>query len=360
MGNENNTPTKASHEIDVIGLTLKVLKRPKPLIICCVIFLFLGIIVALNSPKSYTTTVVLAPELSSGGLGVNSTLTDMASNFGIDIGSGKGNMDALYPEIYPDIFASTNFVIKLFDVPVITKNNIRKTYYNHIKQDTPTPFWEYPKTWILNKLSKRDNIPSTKGEGKKSYIQLSKTDDAICETIKKSINCNVDKKTSVIDISVTDNDPVVAAIIADTLQHRLQEYITTYRTQKAKNDLLYYDKLYKESKDAYLTAQRAYAAYCDANEDVTLQSFISKRDELENTMQIKFNAFNQYATQVQNAKAKLQEAIPAFTTLQSPSVPLRASSTPRFVTVLIWLFMGIIVDAIWVLVISNYIGKEKR
>lgn len=360
MENENSTATKPSREIDVIGLTLKVLNRPKPLIICCVIFLFLGIIVALNSPKSYTTTVVLAPELSSGGLGVNSTLTDMASNFGIDIGSSKGNMDALYPEIYPDIFASTNFVIKLFDVPVITKNNVRKTYYNHIKQDTPTPFWEYPKAWILNKLSKQDNIPSNKGEGKKSYIQLSKTDDAICGIIKKSISCNVDKKTSVIDINVTDNDPVVAAIIADTLQHRLQEYITTYRTQKAKNDLLYYDKLYKESKDAYLTAQRAYAAYCDANEDVTLQSFISKRDELENTMQIKFNAFNQYATQVQNAKAKLQEAIPAFTTLQSPSVPLRASSTPRSVTVLIWLFMGIIVDAIWVLVISNYIGKEKR
>lgn len=352
----NNT----NHEIDIIGLTFRVLKRPKTLILFSLIFAFIGIIVAINTPKSYTSTVILAPELSSGGLGVNSTLTDMASNFGIDIGNNKGSMDALYPEIYPDIFASTDFVLNLFNVPVNTKDNVRKTFYNHILQDTPTPFWNYPKMWILYVLSKKENVTHSSENHKKSYIQLSKQDDAICSTIKKSISCNVDKKTSVIDINVTDNDPVVAAIIADTLRHRLQEYITTYRTKKARNDVLYFEKLYKESKNAYITAQRTYASYCDANEDITLQSFVSKRDELENVMQIKFNTFNQYATQLQTAKAKLQEAIPAFTTLQSASVPLKASSAPRTLTVLVWIIIGVFIDALWVLAPSNFFKKDKH
>lgn len=360
MEREQVHSNKTNHEIDIIGLTFKVLKRPKSLTFFCIAFAIVGIIVALNTPRTYTATVILAPELSSGGLGVNSTLTDMASNFGIDIGSSKGSMDALYPEIYPDIFASTDFVINLFNIPVDTKDNIRKTFYNHILQDTPIPFWDYPKMWVLSVLSKKEAVKPSSRNYKKPYIELSKRDDAICGSIKQSISCNVDKKTSVIDINVTDNDPVVAAIIADTLRHRLQEYITTYRTKKARNDVLYFEKLYKESKNAYITAQKTYASYCDANEDITLQSFISKRDELENVMQIKFNTFNQYATQLQTAKAKLQEAIPAFTTLQSASVPLKASSTPRTLIVLIWIFIGVIIDVLWVLVLSNKFEKNKH
>lgn len=45
------------------------------------------------------------------------------------------------------------------------------------------------------------------------------------------------QKTSVISISVMDQDPMVAAILADTLQSRLQQYITEYRTKKQKQIL---------------------------------------------------------------------------------------------------------------------------
>lgn len=349
-----------SREIDVIGLTIKVLQDKKTLCLFFIVFALIGVVVALNTPKHYTSTVVLAPELSGGGIGANSTLSDMASNFGIDLGNTKTSMDALYPEIYPDIFASNDFVIKLFNVPVRQKDKPdTKTYYTHILTDNKPPFWTYPTMWIKAYFQKSEVSKSNKAKAKSDILELSKKDYGVCEAIKKSISCNIDKKTSVITINVTDIDPMVSAIIADTLKNRLQEYITYYRTKKAKADVAYYSKLYRAAKLSYEATQKKYAAYCDANQDVQLQSFISKRDELENDMQLKYNAYTQYSAQLQNTKAKLQEVTPAFTVIQDASVPIQASSTPRSFIVTLWAFIGVLVDAIWVLLLKDKIFKAK-
>ena len=156
-----------SREIDVIGLTIKVLQDKKTLCLFFIVFALIGVVVALNTPKHYTSTVVLAPELSGGGIGANSTLSDMASNFGIDLGNTKTSMDALYPEIYPDIFASNDFVIKLFNVPVRQKDKPdTKTYYTHILTDNKPPFWTYPTMWIKAYFQKSEVSKSNKAKAK--------------------------------------------------------------------------------------------------------------------------------------------------------------------------------------------------
>jgi inorganic pyrophosphatase/exopolyphosphatase len=144
-----------------------------------------------------------------------------------------------------------------------------------------------------------------------------------------------------------------SAIISDTLQNRLQDYITTYRTQKAKKDLQYYKKLFIESKKEYIEAQHKYAGYSDANEDPLLQSYKTKEEQYENEMQLKYNAYAQWASQLQAAKAKVQERTPAFTIIQKPTTSNKASSTPRMFIVIIYTCIGIAIDAIWVLILKD-------
>ena len=63
-------------------------------------------------------------------------------------------------------------------------------------------------------------------------------------------------------------------------------------------------------------------------------------------------AYSAYASMKQmreQAKAKIQERTPAFTIIQSPMMQHKPSSRPRIVTLLIFLFLGGIADAIWVL-----------
>ena len=135
-----------------------------------------------------------------------------------------------------------------------------------------------------------------------------------------------------------DQDPLVCATIADTARVRLQQFIIKYRTNKARIDLDYTKKLHVEAKKQYDRARRAYAAYSDANQGLVLESYKSRLEDLENEMQLMYNNYQQVSMQLQLARAKLQERTPAFTTLQSASVPLKPAGPKRMIFVMFWMF----------------------
>lgn len=352
----DSSEKKKVREIDIITSVKRVLKEKGLLLKFILCFMTLGVVVALNTAKKYTTSVILAPEVSSNGLGVSETIKDMASSFGLNFGGNTSSFDAIYPEIYPEVFASADFIMTLFDVRVKTKEDSIKTYYAHLKDDTHIPFWRYPISWVSLLLkSKKTVTVSNSNEGP---FGLSEEEESICGQIGNSINCLIDRKTSVITISVTDEDPIVSAIIADTVQQRLTDYIIAYRTKKARNDYDFALKLYTESKNEYLKAQNRYVSFADANKNPAFQSIVTKEQELENDMMLKYNIYSQMATQLQSAKAKIQERTPAFSVIQKAIIPLRASSMPRSYIVLLFIFIGIACDALWVLYIRTLFKRK--
>ena len=336
--------TRKTREIDVIGMVMKLIPEWKFIAKVVMVTAVIGVIVALNTPKEYTTNVILAPEMTSGGLGLSENLADMAASFGIELNS-KAQMDALYPGIYPEIFASTDFIISLFNIPVCQKEDtIKKSYHDHLLVDEKVPFWKYPLV-LINYIFKKKESSNTAFDP----FCLSKNDEALCEMIRGLITCQVDKKTNVITISVTDMDAKISAVMADTLLHRLQNYITDYRTSKARNDLAYYEKLREECKKEYHDIQREYAAYADSHKSNIFQSSSVKEEELENDMQIRYQAYAQIEQQIRTAKARVQEKTPAFTIIQNATIPNKASSTPRSLIVLLWMFLGTVGASLWVL-----------
>lgn len=359
MEDTSKINTKKNRELDIIGVSKKVLSEKKLLIKFIIVFAVIGVIVALNTQKTYTANVVLAPEITSAG-GMADNLSDLASMVGVNLKMEGNSVDAIYPEIYPEVFSSMDFIINLFDVKVRQeKDSVSKTYYNHIISDQKIPFWNYPQIWLI-KLIKSFKKKGVAGKGGKiNPFNLTEEQTDICNAIRGSIQCQVDKKTSIITISVTDFDRLVCATMADTLQYRLQQYITMYRTKKARNDLAYTEKLFKEAKAQYVNSQKAYGSYSDANQDLILESYKAKQEEYENEMQLRYNIYNQLAQQLQMAKAKVQERTPVFTIIQGPTVPVRASSLPRSTMVIISILLGIAVDALWVLIIRDLIKKRK-
>lgn len=356
MDNKNKTK-----EIDIIGVIKEILFNFKSLCVFVVIFTIIGVIYAINIQKRYTANVVLAPEISSG-MSLPDGISDIASMVGVDINKKGSSVDAIYPEIYPDVFSSTDFAITLMDVPVRQLNETTtKKYSDHLVLDTKIPFWNKPIIWLSEKFNSKKETGQNSSPTKIDPFHLTKAQSNIVNAIRGNIACSVDKKTNVITITCTDIDPQVAAIMADTLTSRLQEYITNYKTKKQRNDVEYYKKLYIESRADYKKCQEKYAAYCDSNEDVVLESFKSKRDELENDMQLKYNYFNQMGQQLQLAESKLREVTPAFTIIQEASVPNEASSTPRKYLILGFTLFGIIIDAIWVLFLKkHFVIKFKK
>lgn len=303
-------------------------------------------------PRYYTTAITLAPEsetLPSGG-----GLSSLASSFGLNIGN-MTSTDAIYPTLYPDLLESANFIVDLFDTKVTNEDgDIKTDYYTYLKDYQKVSIWEKPFIWLklqLMGLFQKDDEVKVSGDAgcESGLLILSKEQDAIASMIKKNVTCAVDKKTDVITISVTDQDRLISATMADSVRVKLQKFITDYRTRKARTDLEYYTKLTRDAKSDYEKARRLYASYADANVDLALESFKAKQEDLENDMQLKYNAYTTLSTQLQMAKAKVQERTPAFTILQGATLPQKPAGPKRVMFVLAMMFLAFVGTVMYIL-----------
>ena len=301
--------------------------------------ILLGVIAALfiiEVPRTYSTEVKLAPEaedMNAGG-----SLSSIASSFGIDIGNMTSS-DAIRPDLYPDLVQSTDFVSSLFKLPVKTLDgNIYTDYYTYLKKYQRAAWWQKEIKNFKNKFAdkpKERTAMTTQDDDKTNRIKvLSYDEELMIENIRGLVSCSVDQKTYVITITVTDQDPLVSATVADSVRAKIQNFITDYRTKKATKDYNYYYGLLLQAKKEYDQSCEKYARYVDTHRDVILQAYISERDQLENDMQLKLNTYNAMIAQVQNAKAKIQEHTPAFTILQNAFVPVKPTGPKRMLFVL--------------------------
>jgi uncharacterized protein involved in exopolysaccharide biosynthesis len=249
--------------------------------------------------------------------------------------------DALYPEIYPDLMGSTGFVVGMFPVTVTrSKTGETYTYFDYLDKHQKKAFYEYPQDWlksVKDLFSSEEQQPS---DHKVNPKHLTKKEYYVAKNIMGRIDCSVDKKTNVITIVVEDQDPLIAATVADSVQMHLQRTITDYRTKKARNDMEYMQKLFDEAHMEYAKARQKYAAFGDSYQNLKMQSYVLKGDELENEMQLKYTIYQQVVEQLQLAKAKVQERTPAFTIVQEATVPVKHSSRPKIVTLIIWMILG--------------------
>lgn len=213
-------------------------------------------------------------------------------------------------------------------------------YFTYLTKHQKKSPWSVPGDWMkktLRKILPKKQSNTTAGHGKQqgpNAFCLTEQQTGVVDKIKNNVVCTVDRKTNVISISVTDQDPLVCATIADSVRARLQAFITNYRTSKAKQDVAYYERLTSKAKADYERVRRVYGAYCDANTDVTLHSIRSKQEDLENDMQLKFNAYTAFNTQLQAARANLQKRTPAFTVIQGASVPIKPAGPKRMIAII--------------------------
>lgn len=331
---------KTKKIIYVISCLSYIKKDKKNIGLYCIIGAIVGLIVAFSTPKIYKAGIMLAPETSNGN-GLGTSLSSMASLVGLNKNILGGD-DAIFPEIYPDLMSSTDFIVSLFPICVKTNDErVNATYYEYIKKWQKIAWWNYPAAWLkgLIKKIKKSNIQKN-NDRQVNPFRLTKDQFEVAKAISNNIECTVDKKTSVISIEVTDQDPLIAATIADSVKTRLQVFITQYRTSKARNDLEYMEKLFNETKEDYIKAQQKYASFSDANQELVLQAYRLKEEELENDMQLRYNIYTQVAEQLQLAKSKVQETTPAFTVLQSATVPIKHSNRPKIVVLVTYIMLS--------------------
>ena len=343
-------------QIDWMSILRQLLAIRKKLYIAAAVGVVLGILIALSTPKQYTVSVTLSPEMGSGKS--SSGLASAAASF---LGGSVGNdsPDALNATLAPDIVISTPFLLELFEARVVSQNKQIDTTFTAYLDKQKSSWISYvlkvPGMAIggIKSLFSNKEQEET-GTVQEGTIELNEKDAAKLGSLRKAIVTEVDKKTSITTLSVTLQDPKVTATIADSVVSKLQQYITAYRTSKAKEDCQYLEKLYKERQQEYYDAQQRYARYVDANSNVVFQSTLAERERLQNDMNLAYQVYSQVAQQLQVARAKVQEEKPVFAVVEPAVVPLNPSGTSRKVIVLGFIFLAVAFAGAWELLGKKY------
>lgn len=361
---KQNIPSQEheEQEIDLIELAQKVWAERKLVFKACGIAALIGLIAAFSIPKEYSTSVTLAPE--SGGSTNSGGMSALAAMAGINLGSSSGK-DALSPSLYPDIVASTPFLTDLFDVRVKDqKEKIDTTLFAYMAEYQRSPWWSSivsaPFKFIGWTISLFKSSNGTGEEKQLDPFHLTHRESAIAGALRQRISVSMDKKTGITTLSVMMQDPLISATLTDTVMNRLQSYITDYRTNKARHDLAFTEKLYAEAKENYESVQRKYAEFMDGNQNIILQSVRVEQERLQNEASLAYGVYSQVSQQLQMARAKVQEITPVYTVVQPATVPLSPSKPNKMMILVGFIFLAGMGSVGWILFVKDLLKNWKK
>lgn len=359
---ESNKSKDEIIEIDLKEIARKIISFRRTIYKAVGIGGIIGLIIAFSVPKQYTVRVTLSPEMgSSKGAGLSGLAASFLGN-GVTASDGT---DALNASLSADIVSSTPFLLELSTMKIPTLKDEPMTLNTYLDEES-SPWWNYviglPGMIIggVKSLFIEENKSFAFNKLNRGTIELSNKEFQKIEALKSMITASVDKKTSMTSVTVTLQNPKVAAIVADSVVKKLQEYIIGYRTFKAKEDCAYLEKLFKERQQEYYAAQKTYANYIDSHDNIILQSVRTEQERLQNDMTLAYQVYSQVANQLQVARAKVQEEKPVFAIVEPAVVPLKSSGTSKKVYVLVFMFLSVCIVLLGKLFGDFFLNKFKE
>ena len=338
---------KKENILDLTVIVPMLLKRWKLYALCMIGVIIYSLAFVFTIPRYYTCQVMLAPEASGSG-GMNSIL----NSFGL--GEAQTTDDAISPNLYPDLMESKDFIVSMFPVEITTiDGELTTTYYDYLRNHNK-------EAWYMSLIGKLKNmlkpkkqevsVKEMRGRTFSPAFLLSEDQYNIAGAIADKIRCDYDRKTGVVSVTVRDLDPLVCALIADTVSSKLQDFILDYRTKKARNDLEYTQLIYTQTKADYENSNERYVAAVDANWDIVNETAKARLETLSNDKTLKYQTFSTAAQKLEAAKAKLQEATPVITVLQGASVPQKPAGPKRVLITLALMFVTCFVCSVCIIV----------
>ena len=345
---QRNTSSQ-EEDIDLLELVLKVWGERKFIFKACGYAVLVGLVIAFSIPREYTASAMIAPELSDNK--TTGGLSSLAAMSGFNL-NATSTADAIYPDLYPDIVTSTPFITGLFNVQVKDLDEeVDTILYCYLNEYQRVPWWSLITSapfkalgWVISLFTEEEEEGTTLDP-----FHLTKEEADIAKELSERINVSVDKKTGVTTLSVTMQDARISACLTDTVVSRLQDYITEYRTTKARQDFLFQEKLFERKKKEYEKAQENYAKFADANKNIILLSYRAEQERLENEMRLAYQVYTSVAQQLQMAEAKVQEITPVYTIIEPATIPIKASKPRKTLMLLGIVFLTGLCCVSWIL-----------
>jgi uncharacterized protein involved in exopolysaccharide biosynthesis len=348
-------------EIDLLELAKTIWNKRMFILKIVGIGAFLGVIVALLSPKEYKSTSTLMPEYSTESQGgASGLLRQYGGLLGVSGGSYNSNSNAIRVDLYPNIVQSTNFQMQLLQRPF---------YFSDI--DTTATLFEYytelnsagvlgilksytiglPGKILGAILPKKELMTSLPGATEESLVlNLSKEEFGVINTLRGKISASLDEKSGIVSVTVTLPDNVAAAAVTEYTIRELTEYLTEYRTEKVLRDLTFVEEQLATAEVRFEAAQLALAEFRDSNQGNLSARAQTDEQRLNSEYQIAFNLYNGLTQQYEEAKLKVQETTPVFKTLEPVQVPVNDETSGAMILI-VFIMLSAIGSIGWIFIV---------
>lgn len=330
-------------DVDLLVLLNKLLINKRIVLRFMLISFIVGFFVALTSPVEYTARTIVIPQIKeSGGM---RGLGGLAAMAGINVGEESDNQ--IKPALYPKVTKSILFLRTLLDVPLkfesIDKEITYKEYYLYYKKRTIPEFIKrytigLPSLIINSIIS--DKINQVKVNRLEDIYVITKQEKQLLNQIQKQLIVKSEKE-GFVSLSFSMPEALPAAKMVLKSQKLLEDFITEFKINKAKGELVFIEKRYKEAKKDFIEKQQALANYRDRNINLNTSRAKTYLERLKSNYDLSFTVFSELAKKIETQKIKVKESTPVFTIIEPVTVPLNKSKPKRPLIVLIWLFFGL-------------------
>ena len=351
--------TRVDHEdeIDLIALAKTLWEGRRTVIRTTLIFMVLGLFIAIFSAKEYTASTTMVPQSAEGGSKLGG-LGGLAAMAGINLGS-MGGGSSIPPTLYPKIINSIPFQKELMQTDLSIEGQSGEVtfadYYLEIKKPN---LLGYIKKYTIGlpgviikaiRGNSRDAMLASTNSG---LLSITQEEKSLINILSAQLSLEVNDKDGYVSLSARMPEAKAAAQLAKKAQELLQQAITAFKIQKAKDQLVFVEERYAEKEAVFNAVQDKLARFRDQNRNVSSAVAQTQLERLQSDFSMASSVYTELAKQLETQKIQVKEDTPVFTIIEPVSIPIDRSKPKRPMILVIWTFLGGIVG------VGMVFGKE--
>ena len=287
------------------------------LLTCCVA-MALAVVAVMSIPKEYASRLTIADESKETDLLLGLSHMRAWMKGTLKLNTGYKNI-----EVYGRHIASRAFAEEMGGVQI---EGYGTDYAHYLREHHRRPWWEHL-------LTPDDEVDFT-------------------GIIEEAIKMEVSGKYSTIRIQTTDQDPVVAAQLCDSVRVLLEHFVRGEQQKIAMHLRDNYAILRRDAEQRYRDAQQRYTTYMDSHNESRLASETNEEKALQKEYDKAYEQYNEASLQYLRAEALVNKPTQPFAIVKNATVINKVHS-PRAMGYLLAFLSIALITTTWVVLLRK-------
>lgn len=292
--------------------------------VACTLSIAAAILYSLFIPTVYTAEVVLIDE--NAEIDITVGLNHSREWFWEKDSWDEGINDV---EVYARQLDSHEFAIEMSQIII---PGYETSYLEHVKRHHYHPWW---------------------------YLREFESDnEEALKQISACIRHRVIPAKQTLTIQVVDPDPVVSAIMVDSVSIHLQKFISSKRLFVVKQRCEYLEKVCDDARNEYFLRQKLFADYYDSHRESRTSQETSHIETLRRNKNEAYTTYLIIRQQYLREKMHLERGPMSFYTIKKASVPISPSNPQYIVNILSFLVVTLLLTTL--VILYKYVDNSGR